>query len=352
MTAPLTPKDCDLRGLTFMPLDVMRLRDSDLALFSTGDEFKASVLLWCAAWHRVPAGSLPDEDRVLMRLSGLDARAWKKAREAVLAEWMKCDDGLLYHEVVAEKAREAWEQRQAHRKKRETDRERLRAWREGRSGKPDDPPDGGHSETPPETSDEAERETAEETRFVAGRRDKREKGEGRDNSSDPDGSGAEAPSGRDEDLDPLAELRELPIAKGCWRLAVKVLTEQGRLSDPKARNFIGKLKAGGLSDADLWDIAEAAWREQTEDPQAYLVKAAEGAMARRAAPRSAFGPRIRNPIEAQQRAWMRDWVEGQFEWKEGDRGPKPGEAGCQVSPEIQREFGVEPARPAAVRVAS
>lgn len=29
---PLTPQDCDLRDFSFMPLDVVRLRDSTLAI--------------------------------------------------------------------------------------------------------------------------------------------------------------------------------------------------------------------------------------------------------------------------------------------------------------------------------
>ena len=36
---PLTPPECDLRGMPFMPLDIVRLFDSDLYALSTGDEF-------------------------------------------------------------------------------------------------------------------------------------------------------------------------------------------------------------------------------------------------------------------------------------------------------------------------
>jgi hypothetical protein len=46
---PPIPSDVDLRDFPFMPLDVLRLRDSDLATLTTGEEFKAAVLLWCAA---------------------------------------------------------------------------------------------------------------------------------------------------------------------------------------------------------------------------------------------------------------------------------------------------------------
>ncbi|HXQ47529.1 MAG TPA: DUF1376 domain-containing protein [Caulobacteraceae bacterium] len=113
-----------------MPLDVGRLRDSDLAALATGDEFKAAVLLWCASWHQTPAGSLPTEDRVLARLSGLDAKTWARARAMALRGWIECSDGRLYHPVVAEKAIEAWHERLRYRQRRENDRDRLRDWRD------------------------------------------------------------------------------------------------------------------------------------------------------------------------------------------------------------------------------
>lgn len=128
---PLTPHDCDLRGMPFMPLDVVRLVDSDLAAISTGDEFKAAVMLWCKAWLQVPAASLPDDDRILAHLSGA-GRAWGKLRPAALRGWVKCSDGRLYHPVVAEKAREAWERREEFRDKHDAQRERKRREREDR----------------------------------------------------------------------------------------------------------------------------------------------------------------------------------------------------------------------------
>lgn len=93
-----------------MPLDVVRLRDSDIAAISSGDEFRCAVLLWCASWHQVPAASLPDDDIVLAQLAGYGRviKEWKKVREGSLRGWVKCSDGRLYHPVVAEKANEAW----------------------------------------------------------------------------------------------------------------------------------------------------------------------------------------------------------------------------------------------------
>ena len=104
---PLTPPECDLRGLAFMPLDVARLCDSDLVALSTGEEFKAAVLLWAKAWLQLPAASLPDDPRILAHLSGAGTR-WPKIAAVALRGWVKCSDGRLYHPVIAEKAREAW----------------------------------------------------------------------------------------------------------------------------------------------------------------------------------------------------------------------------------------------------
>jgi 5-methylcytosine-specific restriction endonuclease McrA len=111
---PLTPPDCDLRGMPFMPLDVVRIGDSDLFALSTGDEFKAAVSLWCKSWLQVPAASLPDDQRILAHLSGAGSR-WAKVAPMALRGWVKCSDGRLYHAVVAEKAREAWKHREAQR---------------------------------------------------------------------------------------------------------------------------------------------------------------------------------------------------------------------------------------------
>ena len=45
---PLVPAEVDLRDFAFMPLHVVRLRDSGLTAKASGDEFRAAVLLWCA----------------------------------------------------------------------------------------------------------------------------------------------------------------------------------------------------------------------------------------------------------------------------------------------------------------
>jgi len=132
LPAPLVPAHVDLRGLPYMPLDVNRLRDSQLAISANGEEFRAAVLLWCASWNQVPAASLPEDDQTLSAYAGFgrDLKGWKKARPGAMRGFLKCTDGRWYHPVVAEKALEAWEERQEYRDKRENEAARLKHHRE------------------------------------------------------------------------------------------------------------------------------------------------------------------------------------------------------------------------------
>lgn len=143
---PMTPPDCDLRGLPFMPLDTIRLLDSDLFALSTGDEFKASLALWCKAWLQQPGGSLPNDERVLAYLSGArgvsastvdtvdgerrNPASWDEVRSVAMRGWQLCSDGRYYHPVVAEKANQAWEKREKWIERESTKNERQQRWRE------------------------------------------------------------------------------------------------------------------------------------------------------------------------------------------------------------------------------
>lgn len=108
---PLTQADCNLQDFAFMPLDVARLRDSDLAANESPEACWAAVQLWAASWHQVPAASIPDDDKWLAQKTGYGRiiKEWLKVRAGALRGFVKCSDGRLYHPVVAEKAREAWQ---------------------------------------------------------------------------------------------------------------------------------------------------------------------------------------------------------------------------------------------------
>jgi len=132
---PLVFEDVDLRDFAFMPLDVVRLRDSDLAAEETPEACWAAVLLWCASWHQVPAGSIPDSDQWQAKQAGYVARgkvdkAWDSVRSGALRNWVKCSDGRLYHPVIAEKAKAAWHEKQSQRARTEAARKAREAARQ------------------------------------------------------------------------------------------------------------------------------------------------------------------------------------------------------------------------------
>lgn len=295
---------------TWMPLYVADYLADTMHL--TTEQHGAYLLMLMTAWKR--GGELPASDDQLAAITRLGPAGWKRHRTVLLAFFSPAGETLAHKRVAHElgKAVELTERRrsagQAGAKSR---------WQA--DDKPDGNGNGKRIDDPPVNGWQTDAPA-----FVARPSPITEEG----SVSDETDAAAS--------LDRLSDLRGLPAAKGCWRLAVLVLTEQGGLSETKARSVIGKLKAG-LSDDELWEIAEAAWRNETRDPVAYLTKAAEGVIERRGS------VAIDAPSERQQRSWMEDWREkGAPGWRRHERGPYPGEEGCRVSPAIQREFGVEP----------
>jgi hypothetical protein len=163
---PLTPADCDLQGMSFMPLHVTRLRDSDLAAIEEPEACWYAVLLWCASWHQIPAASIPDDDAVLTRMVGLgrDVKTFRKHRDGALRGFVKCADGRFYHPVVADEAVKAWAGRTEHRTEKNANAERQARWRAEMSAMCEKlrnlgvtPPAGAKKETLRALLDEAER---------------------------------------------------------------------------------------------------------------------------------------------------------------------------------------------------
>lgn len=109
MTKKKTPEftlpdpDLDLRALDWMPLNVTLLRDSDLMMRAEPEALRAALLLWCASWHQIPAGSLPNDERVLMALAGLrgDSETWARVRDDALHKFVQREpSGRLFHPVI------------------------------------------------------------------------------------------------------------------------------------------------------------------------------------------------------------------------------------------------------------
>lgn len=157
LPAPLTPADCNLQDFAFMPLDVARLRDSDMAAYESPEACWAAVLLWSAAWHQVPAASLPDDDRFLAKAAGYGrvVKEWANVRDGALHGWVKCADGRLYHPVVAEKALESWRAKLHHGWKKECDRIRKANKQRDQDGLPPLPFPPEPGSIPPEVPRES-----------------------------------------------------------------------------------------------------------------------------------------------------------------------------------------------------
>jgi len=132
LPAPLVPADADLKDFAFTPIYRARLFGSAFHSRATDAEWRAGVTLWLRSQDQVPAGSLPDDDIDLCRLAelGRDVKTWQKIREGALRGWFKCNDGRLYHKVVAEVVLSQWTS------KRESE-ERREKWREKKKGQRD-----------------------------------------------------------------------------------------------------------------------------------------------------------------------------------------------------------------------
>ncbi len=129
---PPVEADVDLTAFPFMPLNVRRLRDSRFAASADPEAFRTGVLLWCAAWHQVPAGSLPDDDIQLATLAGFGRAVsdWQKVRDGALYGWSKCSDGRLYHRVLVQAVLEAWSRREDWQEQRANDEDRKTRYRD------------------------------------------------------------------------------------------------------------------------------------------------------------------------------------------------------------------------------
>jgi hypothetical protein len=118
LPAPPLPAECDLRRYRKMPIDIVRLQSSDIQMECSPEEKWFAFELWMAAFHQVPAASLPDHDEKLAYMAGLsrDKRTWNRVKKAALRGFVKHSDGRLYHPVLADICREVWETMRARKR--------------------------------------------------------------------------------------------------------------------------------------------------------------------------------------------------------------------------------------------
>jgi hypothetical protein len=105
--APPVPFDADLRAYPRGTPDITWLIESEDWTTATDAERVASLALWVAAWKQIPAGSLPNNDEFLRRLSARDLD-WKQVRYRALCGWYLCNDGRMYHAKLSDLVLEVW----------------------------------------------------------------------------------------------------------------------------------------------------------------------------------------------------------------------------------------------------
>jgi hypothetical protein len=331
---PLTPADLDLRDFTYMPLEVLRLRDSDIVVLATGDEFRAAVMLWCASWHQVPAASIPMDERLLANLAGYgrDVEGWQVVRDAALRGFVECSDGRLYHPVIAEKAIEAGNKRRNQRVQTAAATE-ARLKKLQASGKPDssDMADcGGERDEP---RNETRHDAVEPQRNVhqgKGRERRGREGKGiekreRDPPPNVSGGSASAPEPPATPMTLEFTLSDADIAASRG-LGMDDAAINGELGKFIALNMRDKVKRGDWSAS--WVLWCHRWKERAN---------AGSPTKARATPADQH-----SPSDQTWEAAAKLFAMSASKWS-SQLGPEPGMIGCRCPPEILRKNGIDPA---------
>ena len=71
----------------------------------------AAFTLWYTSFHQVPAGTLPNSDRLLRRMACCTDREWRAVRQVCMHGFRLCSDGRYHHEVLAEVVLDAWKKK-------------------------------------------------------------------------------------------------------------------------------------------------------------------------------------------------------------------------------------------------
>lgn len=250
-----------------MPLDVARLRDSDLAANETPEACWAAVLLWAASWHQVPAASIPNDDRWIAKQAGYAqrgkiAKEWVDIRPGALRGWIECSDGRLYHPVVSEKAREAWQAKLEQRYRSEC--ARIKKHNERHEGanvyKPtfEEWMSSGCPLGQPLFVPSDKKHSPQDNPGDNGSKGQGE-GQGQGNLS-----GTDVPGGEPPDQKPPPD----PVKQEIWD-AGRSLLLAARMPAKQVGTFLGKL-VQDYTALPVLDAVRAAVKEQPADPAEYL----------------------------------------------------------------------------------
>ncbi len=266
---PLVAADVDLGKLDGFMLDTVRLLGSELVALSTGDEFKAAVLLWCRAWKQRPACSLPNDDRVLASFAQVPAAKWRKVRDMALRGFVLCSDGRLYHRVLAADAIRAHAAAEQRRKAIQS------RWSKRGDG------NGGNTEPPMKPPTGPIRPYyGGDTKDGTGRDEKKETSPRRDGSLGPGATGAE----------PISQAVAVIGAFDRIRAAVFGANRARPWPHPKDRVVAERWLEAGADLALCEGVFEARFRKQAasgEEPSdslSHMDRSVAGAIAAKASP--------------------------------------------------------------------
>lgn len=266
---PLVSPDCDCTDLDGFMLNVEKLMASELVALASHEAVAAALFLWCRAWKQKPAASLPDDDKVIASFARLPLARFRKLKDHILRNFVKCSDGRLYHTTLAVEAMRAWQKKKTFQDKREKDAERLRKWR------------ASQSETRDEMHFETEYETGNETRFVA---EGQGQGQGQvDNKI--------SSSLRSEGADRAADLDEDP-KKALFGAGAEWLAEKSEQSLASTKSLIGKMlrDLGGDQHASLLlGIFRDTKRDGKAKPDEWILKLVANHARSRAGPSAHAG---------------------------------------------------------------
>lgn len=277
------------RSDTWMPLYVSDYLGDTTHL--TTEQHGAYFLLLIGAWKR--GGYLPVDARQLAAMAKLTPAGWRKHAPVLVPFFLHDGERLVHKRVLAEaqKAVGLVEQRSVAGK---ASAEARRRQREGNEN-----PTGVATGAPTEPATDAQQTGRPSPSPI----------------SEDKSSGAEAP---------------FDWEKKAWDDGAHLLIAVGKMSPPNARAFLGKLKAEhGITLRDLLPAIGTAMANGTQDPAAYLRRAASGVSDRKSGG-SAAPPSPDEPINWTLRAaaWKRDGT-----WP-GTWGPTPREKGCQCPKEL------------------
>lgn len=251
---PLTPADCDLRGMEWMPLHGHKLYGSDFDAIASDAEYRAAQRLWWAAWQQqVPAASFPDDDRVLAHAAGYgrDPRGWAKIKAVALHAFIKCADGRLYHRFLSPEAIIAWE-------KRVKERERKAQYR----AKKDGTAPSNLQDVPRDTTGTNQGQDEDDTRTDTGTSALTgQHRTGQDNLSKEETEATPpTPSG-------------VPLPPSLWSEGLAALSRLSGKPVSKCRSMLGQWRKSAKNDEELLVLIEHCDRQSIVDPFAWIAKA-------------------------------------------------------------------------------